>query len=187
MLFEPPSTAAFTPPPSVVHEPVGRRGSGSSPDMRRLDSRQPNASSSTTFREVLPIAFEAEPAASEIGNARNSVEIAKRLQFLRIEAEHDRISFSEASLADFQIFMRQLRPGSRPYLFLNDNGNLRAVWKNEHREQVALQFLGSGAIQFVIFKQRKGSATVSRIAGIDAMNAILQHVKASGAEGLLFA
>ncbi len=186
MLLEPPSPAAFT-PPAVVHEPMGRRGSGSSREMRSRGLPRPNASASTAFLEELPITFEAEPAASEIDKARNFAEIAKRLQFLRIEAELDQISFSDASLADFQAFMRDLRPHSRPYLFLNDNGNLRALWKNDRQEQVALQFLGGGAIQFVIFKQRRGSATVSRVAGIDAMDAILPHIKASGAEGLLFA
>ena len=187
MLLEPPSPAAFTPPAVVLCEPVGRRGSGSSPEMRSRGLPRPNASASTAFLEELPITFEAEPAASEIDKARNFAEIAKRLQFLRIEAELDQISFSDASLADFQAFMRDLRPHSRPYLFLNDNGNLRALWKNDRQEQVALQFLGGGAIQFVIFKQRRGSATVSRVAGIDAMDAILPYIKASGAEGLLFA
>ncbi len=115
-----------------------------------------------------------------------AIEISKRLQFLRIEAEIDRIPFSDASFTDFQSFMREIGSRVRPSLFLNDNGNLRALWKNDRREQIGLQFLGESNIQFVIFKQRKGSLAMARVAGIDANDKILGHIKASDAEGLLF-
>jgi hypothetical protein len=112
-------------------------------------------------------------------------ELSKRVQFLRVEAEIDRVPFSDASLSDFQAFMREIRP-VRPSLFLNDNGNLRALWKNNRREQIGLQFLGDGNVQFVIFKERKGTLGMARLAGIDAKDKILAHIKASGVEGLLF-
>jgi hypothetical protein len=96
------------------------------------------------------------------------------------------VPFSEASLADFEAFMCEIGPRARPSLFLNDNGNLRALWKTDRREQIALQFLGESNIQFVIFKQRKGTLAMARVAGIDAKDKILGHIKASGAEVLLF-
>lgn len=115
-----------------------------------------------------------------------TIELSKRAQFLRIEAEIDRVPFSYASLADFQAFLREIGPRVRPSLFLNDNGNLRAIWKNDRREQIGLQFLGEGNIQFVIFKQRKRTLPMARVAGIDSKDNILGHIKASGAEELLF-
>lgn len=115
------------------------------------------------------------------------MELSRRVQFLRVQAEIDRVPFSDASFADFQAFMREIGPRVRPALFLNDNGNLRALWKNDRREQIGLQFLGESNIQFVIFKQRKGTLAMARVAGIDARDKIFGHIKASGAEGLLFA
>lgn len=72
----------------------------------------------------------------------------------------------------------------RPSLFLNDNGNLRALWKNDQREQIGLQFLGGGNIEFVIFKQRKGRLGMAHTAGVDMKDRVLAHINASGAEGL---
>lgn len=115
-----------------------------------------------------------------------AAELSDRIQLLRAEADNDHIAFSEASLTDFQAFMQETGPHVRPYLFLNDNGNLRALWKNSRREQIGLQFLGEGNIQFVIFKQREGTLGMARVAGVDAKNRILGHVRASDAEGLLF-
>ena len=39
-----------------------------------------------------------------------------------------------------------------------DNGNLRAIWDddNDDDRHVALQFLGGGRVQYVIFKRRTG-------------------------------
>ena len=110
----------------------------------------------------------------------------KRAQFLRIEAAFDCVRCSDASFTDFQAFMHQMRPMVRPSLFLNDNGNLRALWRNDQREQVGFEFLGEGNIQFVIFKQRKGRLGMGRVAGVDARDKVLVHMKAAGAESLLF-
>jgi len=110
-------------------------------------------------------------------------DLAQRIQTLKVEAVLDQVPFSVASYSDFIAFMAEAQPKARPSLFLNDNGNLRAVWRNPSREQVGLQFLGSGNVQFVIFKQRRG--TVARIAGVDAKANILDHIRASGALGLI--
>jgi hypothetical protein len=115
-----------------------------------------------------------------------ALELSRRVQFLRIEAEIDRVPFSDASFSDLQAFIREMRPRVRPSLFLNDNGNLRALWKNDTREQIGLQFLGEGNIQFVIFKRRPGTLRMARLAGIDTKEKTLAHIRASGAEGLLF-
>ena len=189
MLLDASSATAFTPPPlTVLYEPAGRRGAGSAPEARQRGRShpKPNTSASTATIDQLQLHIDSEPSASARDKARTAIEISKRLQFLRIEAEIDRVPFSDASLNDFQAFMRKIGARSRPSLFLNDNGNLRALWKNDQREQIGLQFLGEGNIQFVIFKQRKGRLGMARVAGIDAKDRILGHIKATGAEGLLF-
>ena len=188
MLLDVSSATAFAPPAlAVLYGQAGRHGAGSAPDARQrgLSRPKPNTSASTQTIEELPLQIASERSASALDKARMAIEISKRLQFLKIEAEIDGVPFSDASLTDFQAFMRETRPRSRPSLFLNDNGNLRALWKNDRREQIGLQFLGEGNIQFVIFKQRKGTLAMARIAGIDAKDKILGHIKASGAEGLL--
>jgi hypothetical protein len=83
--------------------------------------------------------------------------------------------------------MREVNFRLRPSLFLNDNGNLRALWKNEQHEQIGLQFIGDNDVQFVIFKKRKGYATITRVAGVDSRGKILGYIRASGAETLLSA
>jgi hypothetical protein len=112
--------------------------------------------------------------------------VLARLQFLRVEAELENVPFSDASRDALWSFLREFDPTVRPRLYLNQNGNLRALWKNSEGEQIGLEFLGGGAIQFVIFKRRKGIATMMRVAGIESENRIFAHIRASDAQGLLF-
>lgn len=114
-----------------------------------------------------------------------ALDVSKRVQALKIEAQLDGVPFSLASHEDFFSFLKETQPRSRPALFLNDNGNLRALWRNNAREQVGLQFLGGGNVQFVIFKQRPGADAMTRVAGVDTTANILGHIGASGALGLL--
>jgi hypothetical protein len=195
MWFDTSSATAFAPPASaVLYEPTGRRGIALLPDLRprRVGPIQ-HTSGSISIEELrLPLPGERAASAAEKPGAGldkprvAAIELSNRVQFLKVEAEIDRVPFSDASLADFQTFMRETGPRVRPSLFLNDRGNLRALWKNDRREQIGLQFLGEGKIQFVIFKQRKGVLPMARVAGIDSNDKILGHIKASGAEGLLF-
>jgi hypothetical protein len=194
MLPDTSSATAFAPlPPAVLYEPPRLRGVGTGLDPRLRRVRLQYSSSSLPIAE-LPLQLASEKAASALVEEKpvarpdrsEITELFERVQFLRVQAVIDRVPFSDSSLADFQDFMREISPRRRPSLFLNDNGNLRALWKNDRREQVGLQFLGEGDIQFVIFKERKGTLRMARIAGIDARDKILAHMKASGAEGLLF-
>lgn len=183
------STTVFAPLPHIaLYEPLGRRGEGSVPrsQLRGYFRPKANTSASSVSIDELPLQIAGERAASVVDKVQLATEISKRLQFLKIEAEIDRVPFSDASLADFQTFMQAASPRARPFLFLNDNGNLRALWKNDQREQIGLQFLGGGNIQFVIFKQRKGTLAMARVSGIDAFDKIFGHIKATGAEGLFF-
>lgn len=188
MLLDVTSATAYAPPPiAALYELAGRHGvrSARSVGLRGPVVSTPNTSATTTTSGELVLQIASERSASVADKARMAIEISNRLQFLEIAAEIDSIPFSEASLRDFQALMGEIGHHSRPSLFLNDNGNLRALWKNGQHEQIGLQFLGDGNVQFVIFKQRKGTLAMARVAGIDAKEKILGHIKASGAETLL--
>ena len=71
---------------------------------------------------------------------------SSRIAYLRAEATHDGYELNECSEGDFLQFVR-----SRPYvrksdLVLMDNGNLRAIWKDEHGGRLGLQFLGGNMV-----------------------------------------
>jgi hypothetical protein len=184
MLLEICSSAAFAPPPPLaLYEPADRHAIGLVPARVRTLPPQANFTAATT---------EVDNQSSQCMNdrsqfARMAVDLSKRIQLLKVEAEMDEIPFSVASYMDFLSFIRDVQPRSRPSLFLNDNGNLRALWRNHNREQIGLQFLGGGNIQFVIFKSRPGAEAMTRVAGTDARANILAHIKASGALSLLAA
>ena len=97
----------------------------------------------------------------------NSLDLNLRIQALRVEAEIDQVPFSNASHADFRDFIGQVRSRVRPSIFLRDNGNLRALWKNGDQEQIGLQFLGGGDVQYVILKRRPGGRLMNHY-GVDS-------------------
>ena len=63
-------------------------------------------------------------------------------------------------------------------VFLTDDGNLRAVWKNKSREQVAVEFQGFGDVQFVFFARRPN--TIARSVGQDQASRIAAKVDVEG-------
>jgi hypothetical protein len=113
-------------------------------------------------------------------------QVEQRLRELRVDAVRNSEPFSEASLADLQTFLDPLPLIERPAIFLLDSGNLRVLWKNAANEQVGLQFLGGGAVQFVIFVQRQNPPLTSRVAGIDALSALRARIKDNACDRLIF-
>ncbi len=74
----------------------------------------------------------------------------------------------------------------RGRLVLMENGNLRAVWKGKNSAHVALQFIDSRTIQYVIFKQREPSTPVSRASGRDTMEGISNQISAFDLDDILY-
>ena len=110
---------------------------------------------------------------------------SSRIAYLRDEATYDGYELNESSEGDFKQFVR-----SRPYLrkgdlVLLDNGNLRAIWKDEQGGRLGLQFLGGSMVQYVIFKRRQASQAVSRVAGRDSLEGILRQIDAFQLHSLL--
>ena len=146
---------------------------------------QANVSAPTALRldfDSVPL----PPVVEEGGVSSAPSTLAQRLQFLRVEAEIENMPFSESSQAALWSFLQEVEPTARPRLYLNENGNLRALWKNSDGEQIGLEFLGNHAIQYVIFRRRERIGTMARLVGIESDDRIFAHIRASNAQGLLF-
>ncbi len=104
--------------------------------------------------------------------------LRKRLSDLENIAVSDGITLSRDSEADLTNFLRTAVPKQRPSLFLLENGNFRAVWKGNAGEQVGLQFLGKGEVQFVIFACRHDPELTIRSSGRDTLKGILRVIEA---------
>ena len=110
-----------------------------------------------------------------------------RLKFLRDEAVHDGYVLNPASEIDFRDFARSAPGIRRGNLVLMDNGNLRAIWKDENGTRLGLQFLGGRMVQFVIFKRRKQGQPISRVSGRDSLRGLQRQIVAFELNSLLYA
>jgi hypothetical protein len=197
-----PSPTAFTPLSPALFEPAGRRGGISTlledlppvprprPIRKRMVTQEGAFQSQATevSTETLdPVSqYIVKEAVRLFKQQLVKAQLENRLRELRVDAVRNSEPFSEASLADLRTFLDPLPLVERPAIFLLDNGNLRVLWKNAANEQVGLQFLGGGAVQFVIFVQRQNPAMTSRVAGIDALSALRARIKDSAYDQLIF-
>lgn len=113
------------------------------------------------------------------GNERTQIDlapIAQRIEELRESAAADDLPFREKSAREAVEWLRLVSPPNLPNMFLVNNGNIRAFWRNGE-EQLGVQFLGDGAAQFVflgeddqterIFGSVKVTELVKRLNGLD--------------------
>ena len=71
-------------------------------------------------------------------------------EFAGDDEEIERVN--EDSIRDFWAFMESTAFARRAGLVLQDNGNLRAVWRDKDGNNVGLEFQGNGSILYVMFK-----------------------------------
>lgn len=102
-----------------------------------------------------------------------------RIEVLRSEAALDGFSVNAASKEDFWSFVESISFEQKAGLVLLDNGNLRAVWKDENGSHLGLQFLGNRLVEYVIFQRRRTTRDVSRVAGRDTIDGIKRQIRAS--------
>jgi hypothetical protein len=121
----------------------------------------------------------------ELARLSARVEVDKRLAELRVAAQDENIPLSEVSLRTFRRFLQAYPTTKKPLITLLDNGNLRAVWKDDRGQQVGLQFRAPDEIQFVLFAKRAGSQAMTRTAGRDTFEALPRQIEAHGLMGLL--
>ncbi len=88
------------------------------------------------------------------------------------------IKLNKASELDFWSYMTTMRHTRAAGLVLTDDGNLRAVWKDGAESRLAIEFLGERQAEYVIFRRRRESATVSRVAGTDTFEGIRAQIRA---------
>ena len=163
MPFDLPDTAAYSPPPLML-EPSGRRGAA------ERQSLPPPVGFATSLGDAEagddPIAdYLAHIVHRQRSILLAQLAIAERLRDVRFDAQATGDPVSESSIQNFEEFLRKFPSARRPSVFLLDNGNVRALWLNEQKEQVGLQFLGDREVQFVIFARRP--ALMAREHGIE--------------------
>ena len=89
------------------------------------------------------------------------------------------------SATQFLKFVRSLPDPKIPSIFLLDNGDVRAVWKNAGGEQVALQFIGRNQIQYVIFARRNAPPLIARSSGRDTAAGVIAQIENLGIKSLI--
>jgi hypothetical protein len=112
-------------------------------------------------------------------------QIEQRLSELKAIAIEEGVAPSETSERDLRRFMESHAITRGPYLFLLENGNFRALWKNDRDEQVGLQFLGSSEVQYVIFARRANLETIVRSSGRDNVKGIERLIDAHDLRALI--
>lgn len=101
-----------------------------------------------------------------------------RIETLQSDAETEVFAINNASEENFWSFIGSIPLTRKAELVLMDNGNLRAVWKDQNGNHLGVQFLGEQMAEFVIFKQRPSAASVSRVAGIDTLEGLIAQLQA---------
>ena len=108
-----------------------------------------------------------------------------RIQELDEYALEDEIVISQESKQDCLQFVYSTAMTTKAALFLMDNGNLRAVWKDDEGGHVGIQFFGKQQAECVIFKLRGISDFVSRVAGRDTLNGVKRQIHAFDLDSLV--
>ncbi len=130
--------------------------------------------------------FYAKVAAEHGAGHRDLDAYRARMKFLQDEAAHDGCVMNHASRIDFERFVRSAPNIRRGDLTLMDNGNLRAIWRDEREAHLGLQFLGGGMVQYVIFKKRENEQSISRVTGRDSLEGLERQVDAFELRSLLY-
>ena len=131
-------------------------------------------SSSTTRRHGHPTRTEKLREDAQLAQHRYGA----RIEELREDAQLEDILWNKHSETDFWAFAVTNSHWRKGLLGLVNNGNLRATWKKDDGAHLALQFLGGSSAEFVIFKRRPGSRRISRVAGVDTVQGVLQQITA---------
>jgi hypothetical protein len=113
--------------------------------------------------------------------------VLSRLKDLHEIALDEELSIRGASESDFRdLVIDRFKPTNRPAVSLLENGNLRAVWKDQGGQQVGLQFRGDGWAQYVFFALTYPEGTLSTSVGRIKLSSALALIKDWRLSGLLF-
>ena len=102
-----------------------------------------------------------------------------RIKELRGYAEDDEDieEVNEFSIRDFWSFMEMTRFARRAGLVLLDNGDLRAVWRENGGHNVGLEFQGDRSVLYVIFRRYSDGRRTERSAGIATFDDVIRQLR----------
>ena len=118
---------------------------------------------------------------AEISNNNKRLHQIRRAYQIRIEtlrgyAISEGFTVKKVSEEDFWIFFRSTYYTRKAALFLMDNGDLRAVWKDDNGNRIGLQFFGNQLVEYVIFRHRSATKNISRVAGRDTLDGVKKQI-----------
>ena len=110
--------------------------------------------------------------------------INHRIQELHNVALAKKIKLSSVSEKDLLSSLSNQNMSVRPFVTLLDGGNLRALWKDKG-EQIGLQFLGGGRVQYVFAVWNDTHSKIIWECGRDAIEGAWKKIKDLGLERLV--
>jgi len=141
---------------------------------------------SGNFEHVLDSEDQDKILEDQLKKERFQSAVKQRISTLKRIGAEQNISLSEKSGELLIEFLNKRTIDNKPSIFLLENGNFRALWKNEKGEQIGLQFLSDGNIQFVFFSRRPDSVDLARSYGIDTPEGIKRIIDANRLRTLLY-
>ena len=113
-----------------------------------------------------------EPSAESQGTLKRIKAYRERIDELTQYGADEGVSLRSESAVSFWEFIDSTSFKRNLDLVLLENGNLRAIWDDDHSNFLGIQFLGDHRVEYVIFRRRPASESVSRVAGIDTLTGI---------------
>ena len=137
----------------------------------------------TGMSQVLgQVIYQTELIPSPTKQIRHHVAYVDRIKELRGYAadDEDIAAVNEDSIRDFWTFMGDMESTRESGLVLEDNGNLRAVWRDEAGHNVGLEFLGGGLILYVMFKPFTDGRKTLREADVASFDVVVDRLNKLG-------
>lgn len=103
-------------------------------------------------------------------------EYVSRINQLQQFAKEDGYSLNPKSEIDFWSFIKSVPRWCRGYLIMQENGDLRLIWKDNNQTRLGLLFQGNEVVQYVIFKKLDEKQKISRSSGRDSFAGVKQKI-----------
>lgn len=100
------------------------------------------------------ILFNSESALNRKRAEQSRNQYKKRINYLlELAKEEEDLDLNPQSQEDFWLFINSIPLIRKGGLVLLDNGDLRALWKDDDGAHIGLQFRGAGEVEYVIFSR----------------------------------
>jgi len=107
--------------------------------------------------------------------------LAARLAELQAIGWDEGAPFSTESMNDLITFMAEHQELALPSVVLTPVGHMRAQWRRRRGEHFAIEFLGDGAVSYVIFApDRENLGNTLTASGTATVNGVLQIAEPYG-------